>query len=127
MRRVLVVDDDPAGLDLRKLILERRGYEVWTASNADDARILFETIHPEIAILDLRLPEVEDGLSLIRDFHSSTRIIVLSGDSTAIEGRLEASMVHAIFGKPVRLERLVEALGPLTGVPGSASTQNLRE
>ena len=37
MARVLLVDDDAAGLDLRKLILEREGHQVSMATDAATA------------------------------------------------------------------------------------------
>jgi two-component system CheB/CheR fusion protein len=113
MARVLLVDDDAAGLDLRRLILERDGYEVRMATNPFYARTLFMEFKPQIVVLDLRLPEPEDGLSLIRDFRAAdprVRIIALSGYTPDLENKPEASLVDQILEKPVRAERLFSAL-----------------
>jgi DNA-binding response OmpR family regulator len=113
MAKVLVVDDDPAGLDLRKLVLERRGHHVTTAQNIEEARSAFLASAPETIILDLRLPGPEDGLTLIREFRAAApgvRIVVLSGDSAALDGRPEAQMVDEVLVKPVRSERILEAI-----------------
>lgn len=120
MARVLLVDDDAAGLDLRKVILEREGHQVAVASEPAAARELFGEMHPECVVLDLRLPEAQDGLALIREFRAAApdvRIIVLAGWPLDIEGTPEAQMVNLVLAKPMRTATLVEALAS----PGSKS------
>jgi CheY-like chemotaxis protein len=113
MARVLVVDDDAAALPLRKLILEREGYEVYAAADPVNARALLVGANPEIAVLDLRLPEASDGLALIRDLKAARpaiRIIVLSGWPLDLEGTPEAALVDRVLTKPIRTATLVDAL-----------------
>jgi DNA-binding response OmpR family regulator len=108
MPRLLLVDDDAAALEIRKLILERAGHQVLTASTASAARALPGV---EIAMLDLRLPRVEDGLALIREFHSAgVRVIVLCGNRADLEGRPEAAWVETVLEKPARSEALIAAV-----------------
>jgi len=117
MSRVLLVDDDPAGLDLRKLILERHGHFVTTASDINQARSTFISAPPECVLMDLRLPEPEDGLALIREFRAASpgvRIVVLSGWSADLDGQPEAALVDEVLTKPVRSELLLRAIGALT-------------
>jgi DNA-binding response OmpR family regulator len=116
MARVLLVDDDAAALDLRKLILEREGHQVSAASDPVKARAFFAEMRPESVVLDLRLPEAADGLALIRDFRAAApgvRIIVLSGWPLDLEGTPESSMVNQILAKPIRTAMLIDALGNL--------------
>jgi DNA-binding response OmpR family regulator len=113
MARVLLVDDDAAALDLRKLILEREGYEISIACEAAAARALFAETHPDSVVLDLRLPEPKDGLALIREFRAAApglRIIVLAGWPLDLEGTPEAQMVNLVLAKPIRTATLVDAL-----------------
>jgi DNA-binding response OmpR family regulator len=116
MARLLLVDDDTAGLELRKLILEREGHQVSAAADVVAARSLFLENRPDSVVLDLRLPESEDGLALIREFRAAApdmRIIVLSGWTPDLEGKPEAQMVDELLSKPLRSARLVSALaGP---------------
>ena len=104
--KVLVVDDDAAGLEIRRLVLERHGFEVAAALDADTARAEFASNRPDVVLLDLRLPEIADGLALIREFRAA-RIVVLCGNRGDLDGRDEAKMVHAILGKPVRSDELL--------------------
>jgi DNA-binding response OmpR family regulator len=106
--RVLVVDDDSAALSIRKLVIERRGHVVSTASTVEEARVTFAQ-GCDVAVLDLRIPDLEDGLALIREFRSA-RVVVLCGNRGDLDGRAEAGMVAAVLEKPVRSELLLEAI-----------------
>jgi len=113
MARVLLVDDDAAALDLRKVILEREGHQISIASEPANARALFAETHPDSVVLDLRLPEAKDGLALIWEFRAAApdvRIIVLAGWPLDLEGTPEADMVNLVLAKPIRTATLVEAL-----------------
>ena len=113
MSRVLLVDDDAAALDLRKLILEREGHLISIASEPASARALFAETQPECVVLDLRLPEAKAGLELIREFRTAApavRIIVLAGWPLDIEGTPEAQMVNLVLAKPIRTAELASAL-----------------
>ncbi len=114
MARVLVVDDDAAGLELRRMILERAGHEVVVAADANLARSQFDASRPDTVVLDLRLPEATDGLTLIREFRAAApavRIIVLSGYTPDLDGRPERAMADRILDKPLRTEVLLRAIG----------------
>jgi DNA-binding NtrC family response regulator len=113
MARVLLVDDDAAALDLRKIILEREGHEISMASEPASARALFAETKPDSVVLDLRLPEAGDGLELIHEFRAAApdvRIIVLAGWPLDLEGRPEKRMVDLVLAKPIRTATLVDAL-----------------
>lgn len=113
MARLLLVDDDTAGLELRQLILEREGHQVSAAGDVAAARSLFLDTRPDSVVLDLRLPETEDGLALIREFRAAApglRIIVLSGWTPDLEGKPEARMVDELLAKPVRSAHLVSVV-----------------
>ena len=113
MARVLLVDDDADALSLRKLIFEKDGHRVMVATSAGRARELFQTESPQSVILDLRLPDAEDGLALIRDFRAASRevkIVVLCGWCADLEGREESGLVDLVLSKPVRSEVLLRAV-----------------
>lgn len=64
--RVLVVDDESIWRDLLALDLRQLGYEVVTAQDADEAAHRAAETSPEVAIIDLMLPEPWDGEGLVR-------------------------------------------------------------
>lgn len=113
MARVLIVDDDSAGLEIRKLILERCGHQVRAAHNKERARIEFAAATPEVVILDLRVPDLEDGRELIREFRAGSptvRLIVLCGNDADLDACDEAALVNRILTKPVRSAFLLDAI-----------------
>lgn len=64
MARILIVDDDPAILEILHAYLSGEGHEVWQASDGHSARELMS--RADLAILDWMLPGVS-GLELARE------------------------------------------------------------
>lgn len=56
MDKILVVDDEPDIRKLMKLILEKEGYKVATASNGDEAIRKADSEVPDIIFLDVAMP-----------------------------------------------------------------------
>ncbi|MDR1873781.1 MAG: response regulator transcription factor [Synergistaceae bacterium] len=71
--RVLVVDDEPAIVDLVRQILLRSGYEVRTAVDGDSAYQAVYDLKPDLVILDLMLP-VMDGWEVCRRVKSDPEV-----------------------------------------------------
>ncbi len=62
---VLVVDDEPAILNIVSKILQQHGFFVFTCGDGETALTVFEDVHPRLVILDVRLPGV-DGLTVCK-------------------------------------------------------------
>jgi two-component system response regulator MtrA len=62
---VLIADDDADILLLVKAVLERSGYEVVAASDGAEALASVRARKPDLAVLDIAMPEV-DGLEVLR-------------------------------------------------------------
>jgi DNA-binding response OmpR family regulator len=73
---VLVVDDDPAILELLRFNLTQAGYRVLTAATGLAATRILETGAPDLAILDLMLPDLS-GFEVCRRFRERSRAPVL--------------------------------------------------
>jgi len=58
---VLVVDDAPANLTLLERMLTTVGYAVSTATNGNDALETVFSIHPDLILMDVRMPGLEQG------------------------------------------------------------------
>ena len=83
-RRVLVVDDDEAIVEMFTDLLERDGrFEVRTASSGYEAGMLTERFRPDVILLDFKLPDINGTVvcSGIRsnEIHNHTKIIIISG------------------------------------------------
>jgi len=64
-KRILVLDDDLAILDVLKEILEYSGYDVNTLSRGDAVSEKIQEYHPDLILLDVMLAE-QDGREICR-------------------------------------------------------------
>jgi len=63
--KILVVDDEPDVRKFVKMRLEAAGYEVHLAENGETALLLTQSIHPDLILLDIKLP-LYDGYEVLR-------------------------------------------------------------
>jgi len=101
--------------------LQNRGFDVRTASGADDLRRLIAGEVPAAIVMDLALPGV-DGYSLTRELRANPRtesvpVLVVSA-SVRAEDRAGALVAgcNAFLPKPVDPEAIVRELKRLLGV-----------
>jgi CheY-like chemotaxis protein len=64
--RVLVVDDNPANLEIIETRLARQGYEIVTARDGDEALIAAREQTPDLILLDVMMPG-KDGIQVCRE------------------------------------------------------------
>ena len=67
--RILVVDDESDSRDLVTFVVQQAGAEVVSASGATEALKIFQTIHPNVLLSDIGMPEM-NGYTLIREIHA---------------------------------------------------------
>ncbi|KLU11036.1 response regulator transcription factor [Kocuria sp. SM24M-10] len=70
--KLLVVDDEPNILELLATSLRFAGFEVVTAANGRDALAKAESEDPDLAVLDVMLPDM-DGFSVTRKLRAAGR------------------------------------------------------
>lgn len=110
MKKILVVDDEPAVLFALSEALtdKRRGWQVVTASDGKEAMRALQTEKIHFVVTDLRMPEV-DGFELLahlRRNHPSLPVILMTALGTAeISARLGADALECL-GKPFDVEVL---------------------
>ncbi|HLG98459.1 MAG TPA: response regulator [Bryobacteraceae bacterium] len=114
MAAILVVEDDLDQLSMRRQLLEDAGYEVRTAQSAAAALPQLRGCHA--VLMDLRIPQVDDGVKLIlAATELSARIIVLSG------ARSERALpVDEFLVKPCSSKKVLETVARFcAGQPGA--------
>nr|WP_245252147.1 response regulator transcription factor [Paenibacillus sediminis] len=62
----MVVDDDPHIRELVSLFLKREGFEVYEASDGEEALLKLESVKADMAILDIMMPNM-DGWQLCKE------------------------------------------------------------
>lgn len=82
--QLLLVDDDPVFLRVLGKALQKRGYDVVTASRIEEATEKARVITPAMAVVDLKL-EGESGLDLVPlliEINPQMKVVVLTGYSS---------------------------------------------
>src|ERR1051325_2755946 len=108
--RILVIDDDPNVLDLTRFHLQKEGFEVLTAESGEDGLRLLAGSLFNVALTDLRLPDI-DGIELVKrckEVSPDTEIIIITGYSS-IGKAVEAAHAGAFHfvEKPINYEELL--------------------
>lgn len=86
MKKILVVDDEKPISDIIRFNLEKEGYDVSVAFDGEEAVEQFETVGPDLILLDLMLPKM-DGLEVCRQIRktSDVPIIMLTAKDSEID------------------------------------------
>lgn len=76
-RKILVVDDEPDIREILNLLLNSNGYEVFSASDGENAiRLLKENPSTDLIILDVMMPH-EDGITVLKKIREFSKIPAL--------------------------------------------------
>jgi CheY-like chemotaxis protein len=77
---VLCVDDEAVGLSVRRILLEREGYRVLTASNGLQGLEMFQQHSVDVVVLDYSMPGMDGGqvAAAMREFNPVVPILLLS-------------------------------------------------
>jgi DNA-binding NtrC family response regulator len=116
MARIAVIDDVPDAARLVRRILQERGHEVFEFTEEDEALQFLRHRGSDLAILDLRLKQM-DGVQMLREirrFAPKTKVVVLTGYPT-VEARKEVLRLgaSAFCVKPIDNEELVETVSQI--------------
>ena len=128
MKRLLIIDDEPAVARLVEKVGSGCGYSVTVTHDTEQFMDALVATDPDLIVLDLSLPG-SDGVELLRFLAASrcrARILIISGfDARVLEtsGKLGSALGLNIAGtitKPVRVADLRQALaGAAHGPAGS--------
>ncbi|MFT4046463.1 MAG: ATP-binding protein [Solimonas sp.] len=116
-RRVMIVDDDPAHLDLLRSVLEPLGFELHTAFDGAAALELAAQCKPHLATLDLQMP-VLDGWQVAARLRAlaspDLRIMIVSANAYDPRRDGEAGAVHdAFLTKPLDVDFFLDRVAAL--------------
>jgi CheY-like chemotaxis protein len=113
---VLCVDDELVGLQVRKILLERAGYQVLTALDGPSGLEIFGAEPVEAVVLDYSMPGMHGGevASRMRQAKPQVPILLLSAyvDLSAEVTSLVDLYMTKGEGAPALLEKLDSLLQP---------------
>jgi PAS domain S-box-containing protein len=118
--RILVVDDNIDAAQTLAELLQVFGYEARTAPDAQGALALLDSFQPQLALLDIGLPQVDGyqlaGLIRQRPQRQDVKLVALTGyGQESDRDRAMAARFDEHLVKPVAVERLQQVLQRFLG------------
>ena len=122
MTRILVVDDDPDFVEIARLILKSKVYEVETAANGDIALRMMRESPPDLILLDVMMAGVLDGVHVA---HAISEDALLSQVPVIMISSIASSPMADMFptdeyvpidmwvSKPVQPDELIRKVASL--------------
>ena len=113
MDRILVVDDEPDIVNLARMILEKEGYGVTSASNGVEALKMLEFQNSDLVLLDLVMPG-KSGFEVCEIIKSQPKtknipVIMFTALGREVDKRLSSEVgADAHLTKPFTKEKLLE-------------------
>ncbi len=110
MKTILVAEDEESNFELVRIVLQRR-YRLLRARNGIEAVTMNEDEHPDLILMDIRMPEMDglDATRIIKEVNQDTPVIALS--AYAFEENIKeakAAGCDYFMAKPFRVEDLIE-------------------
>jgi DNA-binding response OmpR family regulator len=114
--KILIIEDDKKMSTALVSGVEAAGYEVVSASSAEEGFFLLHSLRPDLLLLDLTLPQ-RNGLEILRQIRSEgidVRVLILTSHNT-IEDRVEGLRTGAddYLGKPFSFPELMARIDAL--------------
>ena len=120
-KRILCIEDDPEMIDLIRLILVRRGFEVLGASGGNAGIKAVREQLPDLVLLDLMMPDM-DGWEVYQQMkaNESTRnipVVVVTAKAQNIDKvlGLHIAKVDDYISKPFSPQELLNSVEKIIG------------
>lgn len=107
--KILLVDDEPATIQLVRKILQADGHEVYEAVDGEQAIELFEKSEPDLVLLDIVIPKM-DGLAVLAEIRKRDSIVgvimvsALTSEQLAVRSMLAGADDY--LSKPFKLKTI---------------------
>ena len=112
--RIIIIDDDPVGLETLAEGLEEEGYEVFPAPGAEEGmKILADKADIDVVITDLKMPEIDgvEALRRVKSFDEGIPVVLMTAYAS-VETAIESMRLGAYdyVMKPLDLRRVAVVL-----------------
>ncbi len=116
IRQIVCIEDEPEMIDLFKLILTRRGFEVIGANGGRQGLELVKEIKPDLVLIDLMMPDM-DGWEVYQNLKANEDtqhipVIVVTAKAQSIDRvlGLHIAKVNDYIAKPFSPSALLESI-----------------
>jgi two-component system response regulator VicR len=118
---ILCIEDEQEMIDLIRLILSRRGFEILGANGGKEGLEMIRKNHPDLVLLDLMMPEM-DGWEVYQQMKAdeTTRdipVIVVTAKAQSIDKvlGLHIAKVDDYIAKPFSPQELLASVDAVLG------------
>jgi CheY-like chemotaxis protein len=124
MAKILVVDDDPDFVEATRMVLEKAGHKVISATNGTTGVKRVRADKPDLVILDVIMDSVLEGLSVSQQIHDAAELTktpiimvtsIASSEYAALFPTDEYIHVNAFLSKPVPAAELLRQVHRVLG------------
>lgn len=120
MKKILLVEDEPAYLNLLNIQLTAKGYTVIEATNGKQGLEKARSENPDLILLDIRMP-VMDGMTMLdslrkEEIGKKTKVIILTNlepDDKIIEKVVNDQPSYYFVKSDIQLNDLLEKIKEL--------------
>jgi two-component system, OmpR family, response regulator VicR len=120
-KMILCIEDEPEMIDLIRLILSRRGFEIRGANGGAEGLEIIRKEHPDLILLDLMMPEM-DGWEVYQQMKADEAtkdipVIVVTAKAQSIDKvlGLHIAKVDDYIAKPFSPQELLASVDTVLG------------
>lgn len=124
--RILIVDDDSNICELLRLYIEKEGFEASIANDGEAALKMFDSVHPDLILLDIMLPGL-DGWQVCREIRkkSNCPIIMLTAKGEVFDKVLGLELgADDYVVKPFETKEVIARINAVLRRSGNAAQPN---
>ncbi|HEY6969094.1 MAG TPA: response regulator [Candidatus Angelobacter sp.] len=115
MRRILLVEDDEMNRDMLSRRLQRKGFDVVTATDGIEGVAMAQGVQPDLILMDMSLPEMSgwEATTKIKNIPETQSIPVIALTAHALERDRQKALQAGCDDydtKPIELPRLLEKM-----------------
>jgi two-component system, OmpR family, response regulator VicR len=123
---ILCIEDEQEMIDLIRLILSRRGFDVRGANSGEEGLKIIHEHHPDLVLLDLMMPDM-DGWEVYQKMKSDITtktipVIVVTAKAQSIDKvlGLHIAKVDDYIAKPFSPQELLTSVDHVLGIKKNA-------
>lgn len=119
MAKVLIIDDEVLLTDMLRVMLGKLGHDVLTASHGQDGLDKFQQFHPDLVLLDYKMPGA-DGIQVLQELMAmapTTPTIMLSAwASDNVENQARQLGIREFLRKGLSLDVILDRINRVLDV-----------
>lgn len=127
--KILIVDDDTNICELLRLYIEKEGFETAIANDGKAAVRMFDSVNPDLILLDIMLPEL-DGWQVCREIRKKSQcpIIMLTAKGEVFDKVLGLELgADDYVVKPFETKEVIARINAVLRRTGKKDTPEVQE